>query len=479
MRDRVAFHNIKISTVLKPLEIKLMLDLKDEISRVHSDLASRITNVQDTVLEALRRIEGHWIANAQEATAQAQMSPPAIPEVPDYLETRFEMAAKASNPEFFDEKKFPFYKGINAFHHHFEQSTILFKHEETSTEEFFAERTPEPAQYLNLMKSVWIIQEMKKGDEWLKASSDRLSECYMKELESKCVQEYSRFTPHEVPTKRLMEPDKRNISLLREEEFRIWLDDDGEHDEFRSTTDHLNEILRVPLLSSSRHRKSELVLIRRSDTKLQTQKVSSKIVGAPNREIDRDHLNLERVYCVPLYASPKSTPDALNFVFRGEIDAEEDTALSFLRLKDLLDFQQAITGHKVVFDQPDIKTLLYQASGLFGGKKIAEAGRFQIWVPKRLEKRIPQTQQSGANASHHRSSVASGSTTAVSVAKTFSTTHTSPVEDKDTMSYNFEMPGMPMLVLYLRSEGNDDEEMSFLTIQRAFYFSFHMSTSPR
>lgn len=51
LRDRVAFHNVKINTVLKPLETKLMLDLKDDIYRVHGDLASRITNVHQTVIE--------------------------------------------------------------------------------------------------------------------------------------------------------------------------------------------------------------------------------------------------------------------------------------------------------------------------------------------------------------------------------------------------------------------------------------------
>ena len=467
LKERVAFHNIKIATVLKPLETKLMLDLKDDIYRVHSDLASRLSDVHETVLETLRKIEGHWTTNAQEASVQARTSPPEILRVPDYLETRFELAAKASNPELLDEKNFPFYKGVNAFHHHFEQSTAFFKPDETSTGDFFAERTPEPAQYLNLTKSVWIIQKIKKGNEWTEASSDRLSECYMNELEGKCRYEFSRFTTKEEPRKRLTEPDKRNISLLREEEFRIWLDDDNGEDEFWSATDYLNEILRVSLLSSSRHRKQELVLIRQSDSKLQMQNFSSKITGAPNREIVRDHINLERAYYVSLYASPKSSPEALNVVFRGDESAGEDTALSFLKLKDLLDFQQAITGYKVVFDEPDIKTLLFQASGLFGGKKTAEVGRIQIWNPRRLERRIPQVQSRGVEYSRHQRSPTMGSSIALSVAKTFSTAHTSPVENEDMTSYKFELPSLPILVLYLKSEGNDEDEMSFLSIHCA------------
>ncbi|KAL9131579.1 MAG: hypothetical protein Q9217_000536 [Psora testacea] len=465
LKDRVAFHNIKIATILKPLETKLMLDLKDDIYKVRGDVASRVTDVHESVLEVLRKIEGHWTSNAQEASAQASSSPPEAPRVPDYLEIRFEMAAKASNSELLDEKNFPFYKGVNAFHHHFEQSTALFKFEETSTGDIFAERTPEPAQYLNLEKGIWIIQKIKKGSEWAEASADRLSDCYMKELEDKCCHEYSRFTIKEEPRRRLTELDKRNISLLRVEEFRIWLDDDEGEDEFRSATDYLNEILRVSLLSSSRHRKQELVLIRRSDIKLQMQNFSSKITGPPNREIIRDHINLERAYFVPLYASPDSSPEAFNIVFRGDESAGEDTALRFLKLKDMLDFQQAITAYKVVFDEPDIRTLLFQATGFFSGKKTAEVGRIQIWNPRRLERCIPQAQIHAAEFSQHRWSVTTGSSTALSVSKTFSTAHTSPVATKDTISYSFELPGLPILVFYLKAEDSDNDELSFLTIQ--------------
>lgn len=52
--------------------------------------------------------------------------------------------------------------------------------------DFFAERTPEPAQYLNLMKSIWIIQKVKRGDEYAQASSDLLWDCYIKELDEVC-----------------------------------------------------------------------------------------------------------------------------------------------------------------------------------------------------------------------------------------------------------------------------------------------------
>lgn len=412
----------------------------------------------------LRKIEGHWTTNAQEAGAQKRASCPEILRIPDFLEIRFELAAKSSNLELLNDRNFPFYKSIDAFHHHFEQSTVGFKPDEMSTGDFFAERTPEPAQYLNLMKSVWIIQKMKKGTEWATTSSDRLSDCYMGEIESKCLHELSRFNENEEPRSRLTAPDKRTISLLREEEFRIWMDDEDEEDEFWSATDYLNEILRVPLLGS-RHRTQELALVWQSDTKLQMRQTTSRTTGAPSRNTVRDHINLQRAYYIPLYASPKSQPDVLNIVFKGDEDSGEDRALSFLKLTDLLAFQQAITGYKVVFDDPDIRTLLYQATGvLSSGKRTAEIGRIQIWNPRRLERRIPQVRSPALSSSPHQGSVTSGSSSATSMAKTFSTAHTSPVEQKGTMSYNFELPRLPIAVLYLQAEKNDRCAMTFLTI---------------
>lgn len=49
--------------------------------------------------------------------------------------------------------------------------------------DFFAERTPEPVQYLNLMKSIWVVQKIKTGDEYAQSSSDPLWKWYIKELD--------------------------------------------------------------------------------------------------------------------------------------------------------------------------------------------------------------------------------------------------------------------------------------------------------
>lgn len=94
-------------------------------------------------------------------------------------------------------------------------------------------------------------------------------------------------------------PDRINLDLLRPEEFRIWLDDDEEEDDFQPGTDSLKQILHVyadshletfwiltskSLLSSPRNRKQELILVRHTEVKLEMQILSSKTTGPPNRQ---------------------------------------------------------------------------------------------------------------------------------------------------------------------------------------------------
>lgn len=73
-----------------------------------------------------------------------------------------------------------------------------------------------------------------------------------------------------------------------------------------------------------------------------------------------------------MYATPSSTPDAMNIVFKGDKSHGSAISLSFLTLKgmesngqvlgilstlltkcnlDLLDFQQAVSGYKVAYDE--------------------------------------------------------------------------------------------------------------------------------
>lgn len=49
----------------------------------------------------------------------------------------------------------------------------------------------------------------------------------------------------------------------------------------------------------------------------------------------RTDVNLQSAVLVPLYATPRSTPDALNIVFKGDKSLGSAISLSFLKLKGM------------------------------------------------------------------------------------------------------------------------------------------------
>lgn len=113
----------------------------------------------------------------------------------------------------------------------------------------------------------------------------------------------------------------------------------------------------------------------------------------------------------------------------------------------------------------DIKTITYTSASLFRGKQISERGRVQIWNPKRLE--CPQLVNGPVDSSLHRRSVTTMSTVpslAPSMGKSFLISPKSALSE-NVMGFSFEMPGLPILVFYLRSDNSDKEEMSFLSIE--------------
>lgn len=101
---------------------RLLLDLKSDIRDFRADTTRRLAEVQDEIRKLNSRVPGE----VDEVTLEASISPSADLEVPQYLKVRFEAAVQAAEPELQDDMKFPLVKGVNAFHHHFEQACHEF-----------------------------------------------------------------------------------------------------------------------------------------------------------------------------------------------------------------------------------------------------------------------------------------------------------------------------------------------------------------
>lgn len=93
-----------------------------------------------------------------------------------------------------------------------------------------------------------------------------------------------------------------------------------------------------------------------------------------------------------------------------------------------------------------------------------ERGRIQIWTPRPLESSLPSAQDN-RDTRHHRKSVVTASSNALSFGNSFTTLVTCPVQTEDSSSVSFQMPGVPILVFFLGPDIIDSEKMSFLTLK--------------
>ena len=317
---------------------KLFHDLKNDIHNFRVDVTDRLTNMQDQ----LNRLYDHCTGKLNEASLEATTLSSAVFEVPQYLQDRFEAAVRAANSAPQDESRFPLAKGVNGFHRHFEQvkqfrtkknendckfekGTCELQPGPTSVEgDNPVEQTRQSAIYLNLMKSIWVIQKVKKGEKYADAATDPLWRFYIQDLErvsglqalsasgptyhiltclgKKCHREFQSLTEYEQRRKELFVPTRENLELLGQEEFRILLDDDdddGEEADFQPEGGHPEQIFKVyidfygeagsnlaskRILSDPPQHKLELVLLRRNEFELEMQVISSGTIDSSNRQ---------------------------------------------------------------------------------------------------------------------------------------------------------------------------------------------------
>lgn len=359
LRSRLQFHNSKIAILIKPLELKLL-------TSIHDDLASRIDAVHQSVLS----LHALVVPNIDEAVRQREEQETHTILVPEHISAQFAEAAEQGHPEIQSDSAFPLRAGADAFIFHFNKSTTAF-----IPGRFVNERTPSSVQYLDLLKSIWIMGRIKSSAELANADTDSYWPAYIHELEENLSLECQRFTARRPD--QLMAPNL--MSLQYPEDFRIWLAD--ELPAFLSPlqeNDILEKLLRVPLPSPSKSIKRELTLFRAEVDNLKLVEKATESTDHGTRTIDQKYdIDLRSARLTPLYAMTRSGSNSLNLMLNA---GKKTTTITFVELKHLFWFQHAITGYKVYenYDQPDVQITFV----LSGSRDVKEDGRIQLWVPK-------------------------------------------------------------------------------------------------
>jgi hypothetical protein len=342
--------------LLKPLELSLLSD-------IHDDLVERIDAVHRSVL----LLEGLLIKDVKQAISEQGSVIPIPLSVPADIEKKFQTAAETSQPEIRTPGNFPLQAGADAFVAHLEESTIKF-----TAGNFINERTPDPKQYLSLLKCIWIMRRLQESDALRNAPKDSQWRGYINQLNEDLSIECQRFTAPSA--KRLVEPDLSN--LRHADEYNIWPGENIAEYISAHFEVHKEEVLKIPMPSPSESLQRDMTIYQLEPTKFRlVESVDDKNAPSTRKEFKMD-IDLKTVKLTPIYATPSSRPKPLEVQIHS---ANIQINSTFQELKHVLRLQNLLTGYKVYdrYDQAMVKVSFFVS----GQATREEYGRLQLWLP--------------------------------------------------------------------------------------------------
>ena len=359
LRQRVKFHLIKINFIAKPFELQLLIGIRRELQQVKKDVAA---------------LKGVLIPDT------AQSTHPASPKshdsrfhVPPDLAKRFERAL-ASRPNSNQEQDhLPLKEGFDALVFHLANSTVKFKPSPGP-----GQNIPEETQFVNLLKSGWIMEKLKSSDYLQSAGSESLWADFIRELENQISDQLSRFdTELERPT-----PDV--ILRLPDSCFSIWVYEEPwpRPPVLAEQRPQEEKILELVLPSLYDSRRSTLTVFRKSD-------VAFRLVSTTKDEQNKDfyseesmdvNMNLNRF--IPAFATSYDGEALNNNVLLCNSQGQELKWHNFQDLSAVAEFQRALTGYRVSNHMSNISCHIEFSK--FSKKAISGKARLQFWHLKPL-----------------------------------------------------------------------------------------------
>ncbi|KAL8848830.1 MAG: hypothetical protein Q9221_006170 [Calogaya cf. arnoldii] len=318
LRERVQFHATKLLIVTKPFEIGLLLEIRRELQ----DLRRDVSEIKGLLVSLLRNEEP-----TLDALIPGQRA--ACPEIPEEVINKFTKSITLNPPTAFqDVANMPLKEGFDALVYHFAQSTVEFNPGFDPSQ-----RTPEETQFVNLLKSRWILDKMEHNPQLIAAGTAPLWRSALAEVKS------------------LVAPPKDVIVRLPDECFSIWA------------------VEAPPLVPPdlAEQRPLEDQILELSD---------DRIDFIVNTDITR---------VIPAYATPSGNLDSHNILLSNR--HVQDLRWQYLRnAEDVQSLQQALTGYRVHHSM-FVSALLNNISwSINGSEKPHKTGKamLQMWQPQSL-----------------------------------------------------------------------------------------------
>ncbi|OAR02391.1 hypothetical protein LLEC1_07097 [Akanthomyces lecanii] len=349
LRGRIRMHSSRIQHVLKPFEIvNRLISCSDLISNIHGDLVRRLTGIHQDVL-GIRRdinaiIQAYYPQVAQDIEQQMAQEIHSL-RIPDHLLARLNVTFEASRSRASPEP-IPLRDLADCFLIHMQDSTENFYPESTNHDS-----TPSVMQYLELVKSQYLMQQIRASHELDNLPRTSHWRGYIASLQEKLSQQCARFETE------LLAP---SISHVADEVllFRLGNDDDVLLQQNRSPPPiepRFNFLMEAHRSLEAEPGAWRMIQLRRrigSDTQFRILEMfgdHDRSSITDSRIID---FNIHGARLIPIYADPIPfpTPDAISLPAQEIVLEENNTSHSyvFLNRSELLQFQEALTGFKVV-----------------------------------------------------------------------------------------------------------------------------------
>lgn len=373
LRQRVHFHQTKINFITKPFELQLQSDIHRELKY----LSRNVTEVKKGVTEIKKVLTGNAAKASDSDSSTSSEGPLAIP---SDLELRFTKALAVNSPGTFQaQDNLPIREAFDALMFHFDRSTVTFK-----PNPGLGNSEPEHSQYLNLIKSKWILGKLKESINFRSAGQESFwAECVRK-IEGKIRDQLDRFQNRE-----LCAPPLGNLFLLPDNYFSIWVDEVSSlHPSALTEEPPLEEkILELPLSNPyPNHHQFTLTIFRKSDV---TFRLVSTTKDGQNQDFYKEEsvvINMVHTQLMPNFADSKDVSNDKNNVLICE-NHSQPREYTLQNLDHVALFQRALTGFRVSHDMSEIKLHIeYQNIS-----KAAVSGnaRIQLWHLKPLPKILP------------------------------------------------------------------------------------------
>ena len=377
---RVRWHITKVEFYTRPSEFDAIIRNGSEIQQLRRQVARP------------ERLMINGPAQSENLSANA---------VSDELKGKFELEFRRKCPSWSVEgSEWPLKEAFGALAFHFAAGTVNFNPAPGLS------NVPELSQYVDLAKSIWILDEIKNSHHFQAAGTESIWADGMRHFEDDLRAQLHRFEAGE-----LDKPSMQDLLELPTCYYSISSGDDQDANSLNAgEAGPLEEkILEIQLPSDSSNRESSLLVFRENETDFRlvtSTKQADTLVAQYDKEVD---LNMDKDRLVPTYGNPSQGPSPRYNMFSYNEKGRKAKEFVFSSHEDIKKLQRALTGYRVHHDMPVARWRIN------GSEKFGDTGKgiLQLWQFKPLP---PMSATSASEFSDRNSSMRSTGSPSTSLA---------------------------------------------------------------